>query len=140
VAEKNQRECEKRARDPHLDDLRFLDRYWSDDIIENERNGAIAEQHRCIEDARKRLEDLKTKQKKLDSDAEFYGTKHPMPVELRSDIESNAKLLDEQERDKASLVNGMQQVNDRYDGMRRRRRDLLEKGSTPVPGDNGLPR
>jgi hypothetical protein len=139
AASKRQRECEKRGRDQHLDDLRFLDKYWSDDIIENERNGVIAEQHRRIEDARKRLEDLKAKQKRLDSDGEFYSTKHPMPEELRSDIESNRKLLDEQERDKASLANGMQQVNDRYDGMQKRRRDLLETGSTPVPCDNGLP-
>jgi hypothetical protein len=139
AAEKRQRDCEKRTRDQHLDDLRFLDKYWSDEIIENERDRALAEQQGRIEDARKRLEDLKAKQKKLDSDANFYGTKHPMPGELRSDIESNRKLLDEQERDKASLVDGMQRVNDTYDGMLKRRRDLLEKGSAPVPCDNELP-
>jgi hypothetical protein len=138
-AEKRQRECKKKAHDQHLDDLRFLDKYWSDDIIEDERNRAIAEQQRRINDARKQLEDLRAEQKKLDSDAEFYGTKHPMPAQLRSDIENNRKLLDAQERDTGSLVNGMQQVNERYDLMRKRRRDLLEKGSAPFPCDNGLP-
>ncbi len=138
-AEKRQRECEKKAHDQHLDDLRFLDKYWSDDIIEDERNRAIAEQQGRINDARKRLEQLKAEQKKLDSDADFYGTKHPMPTQLRSDIESNGKLLDAQERASVSLVDGMGKVNERYDEMRKRRRGLLEKGSVPLRCDNGLP-
>lgn len=52
-AEKRQRDCEKKGHDQHLGDLRFLDRYWGDDIIEDERNRAIAEHQRRINDARK---------------------------------------------------------------------------------------
>jgi hypothetical protein len=138
-AEKRQRECEKKAHDQHLDDLRFLDRYWSNDIIEDERNRALAEQQGRISDARKRLEELRTVQKKLDSEAEFYGTKHPIPPQLRRDVESNRKLLDAQKRASVSPEDGMRQVNERYDEMRKRRRDLLEKGSVPSRCDNGPP-
>ena len=136
--EKRQRECAKIAKDQLRDDLRFLDKYWSDEIIEDERNRAVVEVHRRIDDASKRLEDLRAKQRKLDSEAEFYGTSHPMPARLKSDIESNRRLVEAQEIVTVSLVNAMQQANDKYDAMRKRRGYLLEKGSTPVRCDDGL--
>jgi hypothetical protein len=138
-AEKRQRDCAKLARDQVRDDLRFLDKYWNDDIIEEERNRALSEQQRRISDAKKRLDGLKAIQKRLDTEAEFYGPpKHRMPAELEGDIDSNRKLVESQERVTVSLVNGMHEVNEKYDAMRKRRRDLVERGSVTTPCDKAL--
>jgi hypothetical protein len=94
----------------------------------------IAEQQRLIDDAKRRLEDGKVKKAKLDEEAKFFE-KHPVPDDLRRDIESNWQLLDQQERDLASARKGMQQINDKYDAMLKRYADLLQNGSQTEPCD-----
>jgi hypothetical protein len=138
VVEQQRRQCEKMAHTQRLGDLRFLDRYWSDDVIEEERNRALAQQRMRIGDAGKRLDELRTERSKLDRETEFFGPKHPMPAQLKSEIESSTQLLDTQGRDLDLLVDGMRRINERYDALLARRRDLLEKGSAPVACDKAL--
>lgn len=134
--EKRQRECAKRALDKQRDAHVFLDKYQTDRDIQTEQDRAIAEQQRIIDGAQQRLEAGKTKAGKLAEEAKFY-TQHPMPDELRRDIESNRKLLDLQEQDLASAREGKRQIIDRYDAMRQRREDLIQNGVRAEPCDPG---
>jgi hypothetical protein len=132
--EKRQHECEKKALDKFHDDFGFIDKYKTANDIQEERNRSIAEQQRRIDDAKQRLKVGKDRKAKLDEKAQFFE-KHPMPEDLRRDIESNRKLLDQQERDLASLLGEMQRIIEKYDAMVRRREDLGQNGIRPVPCD-----
>jgi hypothetical protein len=131
--EKRQRECEKKAADKRRDEFGFLDKYKTEDDIQTERYRVIAEQQRLIDDAKQRLEGGKAKEAKLVKEAEFYGSKHPMPDDLQRDIDGNRQLLDLEERHLASALKGMQQINDKYDAMLKRHGDLIQNGVRTVP-------
>lgn len=138
AAAKRQRECSELARRRVREDLAFLERYASDEAIESERDRALGELQRRRGEATRQLDALKARQKRLDSEAEFYGPKHPMPKPLRDDIDSIRRLIDAQEAVAASLVKEIKQTNEKFDELRKRRHDLVEKGSTPMRCEEGL--
>jgi molecular chaperone GrpE (heat shock protein) len=134
VEENRRHECEKKALDKLRDAYRFQDKYKSEDDIQAERYRAIAEQQQRIDAARQLLQDSKEKAAKLAEEAGFY-TKHPMPDNLKRDIESSRILLDRQEHDLKSARDGMEQIEDKYDAMLKRYEDLIQNGVRTLPCD-----
>jgi len=134
--EKRQHECEKKALDKRRDDIRFEEKYKTEEDIQKERDRALTEQQQIIDDAKQRLEGYKTEKAKLADEKEFHeGPKNPMSEDLRLDIESNKKVLDQQQSDLEKARKGMQEINDRYDALLKRHRDLLQNGVRTVPCD-----
>jgi len=134
--EKKRRDCEKKARDSLLDDFGFLDRYPRRENIEVERDREIAKQRKRIRDANERRDLLRDKEARLEKEAEFYGPKHPMPDELRADIDSNRKVLDAQEALVLTYEKEMNELNETYDKMAKRREEILLDHVGPVHCEN----
>jgi hypothetical protein len=138
AAEKARRECEKKARDKLHDDYRFLDKYRAAEDIQAERYRALADQQRLVDSTNERIRALNDERQKLNNEKEFYKT-HPMPEELRRDIESIDRMSVLQQRQLASQMDAMEKVNDRYDAMLSRYQDLKQNGVGPSPCDPKTP-
>ena len=134
--EKKRLDCAKKIRDRLLDDFRFLDRYPRREDIDEERYREIVKQQKSIQDAKERRDLLREKAARLEKEAEFYGPKHPMPDELRADIDSNRKVLDAQEALVSTYEKEMNELNQRYDKMVKRREELLRGHHEPVHCDD----
>ena len=134
-ARKKERDCKKKIRDGLLDAYAFLVRYPRSEDIEDERDREIVKTLRRIEEAKQRRETQQHKVVELEKNAEFYGPKHPMPDELRADIDFNRKLLGDEETDVSDFEKEMIQLNEKYDRMVKRREYLLRHGVEPVPCD-----
>jgi len=130
--EKALRDCLKKRHDELAEAEAFLDRYPKEEDIERERDIAVAGLQQRIGDAKQRLAASKARLARLEKEAEFYGTKHPMPEELQRNVDSARELVARQDRYLAGLVEERQQINDRYDAMVARRRDLLKRGLVTV--------
>ncbi|HYB50876.1 MAG TPA: hypothetical protein VED47_07205, partial [Burkholderiaceae bacterium] len=130
--EKALRDCLKKRHDAFAQAEAFLDRYPKEEVIERERDTAVAGQEQRIGVAKQRLAASKARLARLEKEAEFYGTKHPMPEELQRNADSARELVARQDRDLAGFVEEMQQINDKYDAMVARRRDLLKRGLVTV--------
>jgi len=127
--------CRKKMHDSFLDDLRFMDKYPRRAMIDQERDGRIATQQERINGAQARRKYLRDKAARLSQDADFYSPKHPMPPDLRADIEASRKLLVAQEALLARYESEMRDMNERYDQMLRRW-DKLHRGEVePVDCD-----
>ena len=133
--EKKERDCRKKIRDGLLDAYAFLDRYPRSEDFEDERDREIVKTLRRIEEAKQRRDAQRHKVAELEKKAEFYGPKHPMPDELRADIDFNRKLLGDEKIGVSQSEKEMIQLNEKYDRMLKRREYLLQHGVEPVSCD-----
>lgn len=129
--EKRQREEADRQRAQMRKDLALLETYASEEEIENARARALATRQALIERATRRMEEHRRERKKLDSEAEFYA-KREMPDKLKRAFEGNAALMRSDEKIIADSRAEMQRINERFDGERKRWRELVSAGAMPV--------
>ncbi len=128
--EKRRREDAEKHRVSMRKDLALLDAYASEAEIETVRQRALASRQVMIERSLQRLEEHTREKKKLDSEAEFY-TKRPMPDSLKRQFETNASLIRSEERIIRDVRADMERINERYDGEKKRWRELVDSGATP---------
>jgi hypothetical protein len=123
--EKRQRDEAERKRDQFRRDLQLLEGYQSEDGIESARNRDLGHLQQRIESARKSVEQLEAKRKKLDEEAEFFRNRK-LPENLVREREHNDAMLQSLQKSIDDTKAEMQRVNERYDQLLKRYRELTK--------------
>jgi hypothetical protein len=124
---KRQRDELERRREQMHSDLALLDRYRNEAEIDAARDRDLANLQARIEPTRRRIDELKRKRKTLEEEAEFFA-KPDMPEELKRAFEANDAAVKSQQRTLSDIETQMEHVNERYDALVKRFRELTTKG------------
>lgn len=125
-------EVAKQAAEERRRTLAMLATYSSDKDIFAARDRALAEVHKVINEAQKRLEEADKKKKKLESDKEFYKGK-PLPDQVKSEIRDNAKEIEAQKATIAAKAKEADEIRARFADERKRYLELTGKKPTDDP-------
>ena len=124
--------CNIRNREPRQKDEALLDRYPSEDDLQDARYAALGEQLRRIDGANDRMKDIIAKGKELTEEGRFFAPPHRMPANLQADREANYRL----ERSQIGVIENaaleIQRINDRFDKDLKRYRALIN-GTAAMP-------
>ncbi len=129
--EKRQSEELARRKEQMHRDFSLLETYKSEAEIEAARNRDLAALQTRIAIARKTLEGVERDRKRLDQEAEFYAARE-MPVTLKNAIETNETRRVTQQKVIDEAKAAMDRINDHYDALIRRYRELT-KPRSPSP-------
>jgi hypothetical protein len=128
ATEEANRQLEEKKRDRAL-----LGRYPDKAVHDKERAAAIATVDEVIATANKRIDELRTQHKKLDTELEFYQADvKKAPAQLKRQFEENEHELAAQERFIANQDEEKKRINTRYDEELVRLRGLWSKRVVPV--------
>jgi hypothetical protein len=126
--ERARKATEERAKEERRRDVALLQTYSSIDDLEAQRQRAVADIQRDLEEARRREAEVLQRRAKLDQDAEFYAKK-PKPPELANAFRENDSELAAQRSVIDSKQRDLEAVKARYDSDRRRYSELLAQKS-----------
>lgn len=129
--ERRKAEEEGRRRDQARRDQALLEAYGDQNDIEQARARAVDGRRALIERARKRMDELQRERKKLDDEAEFYA-KREKPDKLKRAYETSAAMIMAQEKLIADTEAELKRINERFDGERKRFRELVDAGAKPA--------
>jgi hypothetical protein len=122
--EKGRKAAEEKAREERRKDAALLQTYSSLDDLEAQRQRALVDIQRDLEEARRREAEVQKRRAKLDQEAEFYAKK-PKPRELVESLRDNDSELAAQRSVIESKQRDVEAVKSRYDADRRRYSELL---------------
>ena len=125
-------ECNMRNREQKQKDDALLERYPSEDDLQNARYGALGEQLRRVDKANDRMKALIATGKALIEKSSFFAPPHQMPFDLQADREANYRLERRQIRQIEIAAHEIQLINDRYDADLKRYRELVN-GTAAMP-------
>jgi hypothetical protein len=120
---------DKRAQE--RSDRSLLETYSSPEEIEAARQRALGDLQKFIDLAEERKRQLQLDRKKLDNEAEFY-LKRDMPEELKRAFAANNERMKTQAKTIDNAKAEMARVNQLFDGYKKRFKELLDGGATPV--------
>jgi hypothetical protein len=124
-------EEEGRRRDQARRDRALLEAYAVEQDIEQARVRAVENRRTILDRARKRMDELLRERKKLDSEAEFFA-KREQPDKLKRAYDTNAGMIQGQEKIIADTEAEMKRINDRFEEERKRFRELVQAGAKPA--------
>ena len=117
--------CNIQNREQRQQDEALLDRYPSEDDLQDARYAALGEQLRRVDGANDRMKDIIAKGKELTEKGRFFAPPHRMPANLQADREANYRL----ERSQIGVIQDaareIQRINDRFDVELKRYRALV---------------
>lgn len=122
--EKARKAAEEKAREERRKDAALLQTYSSLEDLEVQRQRAVADLERDLDEARRREAEVLKRRAKLDQEAEFYAKK-PRPRELTNAFRDNDSELAAQRSVIESKQRDVEAVKTRYDADRRRYSELL---------------
>jgi len=108
----------------HKDEA-LLDRYPSEDDLQDARYDALGEQVRRVNEANDRMKEIIARGKDLIEQSRFFAPPHRMPANLRSDREANDQLVRRQIRVIEDAADEIERINDRFDAELKRYRQLV---------------
>jgi hypothetical protein len=125
--DRKQAECRERNRKQYQEEVALLDRYKSEDQIQEERYHALGGQLRLASQASERLKTMIAKGKDLAEQAKFFEPPHPMPADLKSNRDLNRTL----EQNEFLIISGaaldIRRINDHYDVELKRYREVVDR-------------
>jgi len=128
---KRRLEEEERALAQRRRDRSLLEAYANEDEIEAARSKALDASREIVRRSEARIDRMDADRKRLDDESEFYK-KRELPDTVKRAYTNN-------EQEKAAELKivhearaEMQRINDRFDAERRRFRELVGQGATPV--------
>jgi|SRR5450631_379193 len=133
TAENLDADCRAKRREGMLKDFGFLDKFPKREDIDIKRDKALANNNQYLIAAKGRRDAIREKLARFRTEAEFYGPNHPIPGELKADIEFNAKRLVELEADVTNAEAATKQINSDSDGLLKRYDKLMKHEFDPVP-------
>jgi hypothetical protein len=129
--ERRQLEREEQARVQVRRDRALLEAYATEAEIDSARERALANRQALMDRTSKRIAELRMERKRLDDEAEFYSRRE-LPEKLRRAFATNEQLLKQEEKILADTRGETERITERFDTERRRFRELVDAGATPV--------
>jgi hypothetical protein len=124
--------CNVLNREQRQKDEALLDRYPSEDDLQDARYAALGEQLRRVDGANDRMKEIIAKGKELTEKGRFFAPPHRMPANLQADREANYRL----ERSQIGVIEDaareIRRINDRFDVELNRYRALIN-GTAAMP-------
>jgi len=133
-SEKKQVECNERNKEQYRRDIALLERYPSEDDLQEARYRALGDQIKRIDVANKRLKELIAKGGVFAEKAKFFEPPHQMPDDLRRNSDLNRELEQIEFQHISGFAREIQRVNEKYDVDLKRYRELVA-GTAKTPCD-----
>jgi hypothetical protein len=124
--EEEERLLAQRRRDKSL-----LEAYADEQEIEAARVKSLESSQQVIARASQRLAGLNGERKRLDDESEFYK-KTVLPDQIKRSYVSINQQVSAEEKIISEAQSEVQRINDRFDGDKKRFRELLAQGARPV--------
>ena len=124
--------CNIRNREQRQKDEALIDRYQSEDDLQDARYAALGEQLRRINGANDRMKDIIAKGKQLTEEGRFFAPPHRMPANLQGDREANYRLERSQIGVIEDAARAIKSINDRFD-LELKRYLALINGTAAMP-------
>jgi hypothetical protein len=118
-------ECNKQNKDRKQKDDALMDRYPSEDNLQDARFDALGKQLRRVNEANERMREIIAKGRGLAEQAGFFKSPHRMPFELQADLEANDQLVRSQIGVIEDAARAIRHINDIYDADLKRYRELV---------------
>lgn len=112
-------------------DRALLEAYATDAEIEAARKKSLESAEQAIKRSQERTDSLAKDRKRLDDEADFYK-KREQPDSLKRAYALNAQAVSAEERIMAEARGEVARINERFDGERKRYKELLAQGARPV--------
>jgi hypothetical protein len=119
---------EMAAKEEKRKNIALLNTYPSEQDISEARARALKANAEAVEEAQRKLADVRKRQQELAGEAEFFKKK-PMPAQLRQDIQvneaaivSHTELVDKKKKESEA-------INAKYDEDLRRYREVVKSGA-----------
>lgn len=112
-------------------DKSLLEAYADEQEIEAARVKSLESSQQVIARASQRLAGLNGERKKLDDESEFYK-KTVLPDQIKRSYVSITQQVSAEEKIISEAQAEVQRINDRFDGDKKRFRELLAQGARPV--------
>jgi len=127
------------AKEEKRKNMALLNTYSSEQDISEARARALQANGEAVEEAQRKLADVRKRQQELAVEAEFFKKK-PMPAQLKQDIQvneaaiaSHTELLDKKKKE-------IEVINAKYDEDLRRYREVVKSGgAAPVAAAQAKP-
>jgi hypothetical protein len=133
-SDRNQARCSERNKEQYQRDIALLDRYPSEDDLQEARYRVLGDQIKQIDQANERLKELIAKGRDFAEKAKFFEPPHQMPDDLRKGRDLNRELEQNEFRRIAGAAREIQRINDKYDVDLKRYRELVD-GTAKRPCD-----
>jgi hypothetical protein len=122
-----------RAADEKRRERALLTRYPDKSAHDKERTTALAIAEGQVTTARKRMGELFTERKKLETELEFFGNDlNKAPAKLKRQLEENASHMDEQMRFAVNQDDERKRINQRFDDELVKLQQLWAQRAVPV--------
>jgi hypothetical protein len=126
--------CDERRKNQYQRDIALLDRYPSEDDLQEARYRALGDQIKQIDQANDRLKELIAKGRDLAEKAKFFEPPHQMPDDLRKNRDLNRQLEQIEFQHISDFAHEIQRINEKYDADLKRYRELVD-GTAQRPCD-----
>lgn len=131
-AAKERVECGLKNQDQKRKDDALLDRFRSEDDLQDARYRELGDQVRVADEASKRLKQLMARRTELKQQAKFFEPPHEIPPDLKRDREVNDELAQNELRIIVKAAHEIQRINEKYDADLKRYRELV-LGTAKMP-------
>ena len=132
--ERKKADRDRQNKDRFKDNEALLDRYPSEDDLQEARYRALGDQIGKIDQANDRLKKLVAKARDFAEKVKFFEPPHRMPDDLRKDRDLNRELEQSEFQRIADAAHEIERINDRYDADLKRYRELVND-MAKVPPD-----
>jgi predicted RNase H-like nuclease (RuvC/YqgF family) len=113
-------------------DVALLERYPSEDDLQEARYRALGDPIKRVSRANERLKELIAKARDFSEKAKFFEAPHRMPDDLRKDRDFNRELEQIEFQHIAGAAHDIERINDQYDAQLKRYRELVN-GTAKMP-------
>jgi hypothetical protein len=132
-SDRKEAEC-KAQKEQYQKGVALLERFPSEDDLQDARYRALGDQLKQVNLANDRLKKLFVKGRDLSEKAKFFEPPHQMPEDLRRDRDLNRKFEQLEFLSIAGAAHEIQSINDRFDADLKRYREAVD-GAAKMPCD-----
>jgi hypothetical protein len=125
-ADRRLAKCNEQNREWFLGGVALLDRYRSEDDLQEARYRELGDQIRQVDQANGRLEALIATGRDFAEKATFFEPPHRIPDDLKKGRDLNRKLEEMEFQGIAGVAHEIQRINDKYDADLKRYRELVD--------------
>jgi hypothetical protein len=124
--ESKQAECDRRRKDQFQRDVALLERYPSEDDLQEARYRDLGDPIKRTNEASERLKKLIAKGRDFAEKAKFFEPPHQMPRDLRTNRDLNRELEQTEFQRISGFAHDIQRINEQYDARLKRYRELVD--------------
>ena len=138
--EKRDKECQEKRHRSMLQELALLDKFSKRKDIDDQRDRELAKNAQALNEANRAQDSTRVALQRLNSEADFYRPKRPLPSELSADIAFKTQRLDDLAAQIAGLQAEATRINQRYDQLLKHYDRVLKGIFEQVPCDGAQTR